>query len=443
MVSKAIRWLAGTSNDATAWDALFKDFNKTHGRGEVGYRQGEPIALKLNLNNSDMTWGNAQNVAPQVLRALLWQLVNQAGVTNQADITVCDPSRIIGQPIWDICQSAFPHVRFVDSSGGNGRIQAQADTNASAAIHFGNPNVWGNGARYPATVFTEATYIINLGLLRGHSLAGLTACAKNWFGATWVNFDTGAFHRGWTPGGPDAMNGLHGFVAVNDFNAGGNWVFTQRPMGSDSPLVDLMGHKDLGGKTLLYLVDGLYATTDQNGGVPFKWQSQPFNQHWSSSLFASQDGVAIDSVCLDFLRAEAGYTNTVKGTVDNYLHEAAQANNPPSGTVYDPERDGTRLPSLGVHEHWNNATDKLYSRNLGKANGIELVSSHPILTIVGNSPGQFGFIVNGPPGETCVVERSSDLRAWVGWMTNTAPFTNFDSTKASSPHRYYRARNLP
>ena len=47
--------------------------------------------------------------------------------------------------------------------------------------------------------------------------------------------------------------------------------------------------------------------------------------------------------------------------------------NPPFGTVYDPERDGTRLTSLGTSEHWNNATDKKYSRNLKTGKGIELV----------------------------------------------------------------------
>jgi hypothetical protein len=30
------------------------------------------------------------------------------------------------------------------------------------------------------------------------------------------------------------------------------------------------------------------------------------------------------------------------------------------------------LRSLGVFEHWNNAAEKKYSRNFGKANGIEL-----------------------------------------------------------------------
>jgi hypothetical protein len=51
------------------------------------------------------------------------------------------------------------------------------------------------------------------------------------------------------------------------------------------------------------------------------------------------------------------------------------ANNPPSGTFYDPERDGISLASLGVHEHWNNSTDKQYSRNLGMDEGIELIQS--------------------------------------------------------------------
>ena len=31
------------------------------------------------------------------------------------------------------------------------------------------------------------------------------------------------------------------------------------------------------------------------------------------------------------------------------------------------------MTSLGVHEHWNNPTDKQYSRNLGTGEGIELV----------------------------------------------------------------------
>jgi hypothetical protein len=58
---------------------------------------------------------------------------------------------------------------------------------------------------------------------------------------------------------------------------------------------------------------------------------------------------------------------------DNYLHEAALADHAPSGTVYAP--DGEPLKSLGVHEHWNDATHKQYSRNLSPTGtGIELVT---------------------------------------------------------------------
>lgn len=91
----------------------------------------------------------------------------------------------------------------------------------------------------------------------------------------------------------------------------------------------------------------------------------------------SQDPVAIDSVGADFLINEPGMTDNNSQLKDNagcenYLHEAALADNPPSGTSYT-DGLGNRLSSLGVHEHWNNAYDKQYSRNLGTGEGIELV----------------------------------------------------------------------
>ena len=59
---------------------------------------------------------------------------------------------------------------------------------------------------------------------------------------------------------------------------------------------------------------------------------------------------------------------------DGKLVPMVMGPNAPSGTVYDPERDGKPVTgSLGVFEHWNNPTDRQYSRNLGKGEGIELV----------------------------------------------------------------------
>ena len=65
-----------------------------------------------------------------------------------------------------------------------------------------------------------------------------------------------------------------------------------------------MGHSHLGGKTLLYVIDGLYPGKHSVERVPRKWELPPFLGRWASSLLASQDPVAIDSVGLDFLRAE-------------------------------------------------------------------------------------------------------------------------------------------
>jgi hypothetical protein len=147
-------------------------------------------------------------------------------------------------------------------------------------------------------------------------------------------------------------------------------------MGSYNCLVDLNGHQQTGGKTLLYMIDGLYTAKNQTATV-IRFAS--FGNDWFSGLLASQDMVAIDSVGLDFLRSEQAVNPVmvdVTGNPDNYLHEAAQANKPPSGTAYDPEGDGTTLESMGVHEHWNNPKDRKYSRNLGTGNGIELVQMH-------------------------------------------------------------------
>jgi hypothetical protein len=90
----------------------------------------------------------------------------------------------------------------------------------------------------------------------------------------------------------------------------------------------------------------------------------------------SQVPVAIDSVGLDFNRNEPRAVGPHgPGHPDNFLHEAAQIGDPPSGTKYDPEQDGSLVTkSLGVHEHWNNEKEKKYSRNLGKKEGIELLA---------------------------------------------------------------------
>ena len=237
-------------------------------------------------------------------------------------------------------------MRFVANTTGNGRIGAVSDP--AHPVHFANPSVSpaNNATAYLPTFVTEATYLIDMALLSAHSMYGVTASGKNWFGSVgWrTNANYWPWNGGWTP------SPLHNFGLRNN------------PMGSYNPIVDLIGHPQLGGKTLLYLVDGLYGS---DNAITTVLRFRSFGNHWTASLFASQDSLAMDSVILDIVRSEPLLANNCSGQgVDNYLHEAAQAADPPSGSFYDPASTGSRLASLGVHEHWNNAVDKQYSRNL-------------------------------------------------------------------------------
>jgi len=358
MMSRAIRALAGEAGDSAAWDALFRHFNRTHGKGGVGYQPGEKIAIKVNFVGFIWRWDSVNpetydlqkrsdymNTSPQVMLALLRQLVNEVGA-EETDIAMGDSLARFANEYYKILHDEFPRVRYLDHEGKFGRT---AMKQSSVPLYWScHPE--GCLQDYVPASFAEADYLINLANLKSHTGAGVTLCAKNHFGSLvrwpvqegYYDLHTSAFARG---------------------------------TGQYRVLVDLMGHAQIGGKTLLSLIDGLYAGRHPIDNAPIKWNSSPFGGDWTSSLFASQDPVAVDSVAFDFLRAEwDDYPH--RSGADDYLHEAAQANSPPSGTFYDPDHSGnvTRLASLGVHEHWNNPNDKQYSRNLGTGNGIELVT---------------------------------------------------------------------
>jgi len=355
MLSTSLRRLAGTTSDAEAWAALFRHYNRTHGRGDAGYRPGQRVAVKLNMNCAKRRPDPAQGFfnTPQLTRALLRQLVKQAGV-RESDIVVYDASRWISDTIFLPIHAEFPGIRFEDREGGEGRFKIRADK--AVALHFGDAGVPDNGKTYLPACVTGATYLINAAVMKGHALAAVTLCAKNHFGSVYrENTGPKDLHLGWNP------SNMHETITTST-----------RGMGTYNPLVDLMGHKDLGGKTILYLIDALYAAPHQNER-PEKWQSPPFDGHWTASVLVSQDPVALESVAVDLFGVEKTVAMRMVGAVDNYLHEAALAHRPPSGARYDPEGDDSRLESLGVHEHWNNAEKRQYSRNLGTGQGIELL----------------------------------------------------------------------
>ena len=345
MFKNSLLQLAGAENIEEAWDKIFNNYNKNIRSISKGYSKGEIIAVKLNLNTHSKydEKSNEINTSPQVVLSLVESLVENTKVTGK-QIVLYDASRPLGDVIYNLVHNKYPNVKFVDNKGGEGREKVEVDKKSE---------IYYQGIEYekvdkiPKTV-TEADYLINIANLKKHSLAGVTFTAKNHFGSIY----SGTYDS-WTP-----MH-LHSGINAN-----------ANKMGSPNPLVNLIGHKNLGQKTLLYIIDGLYGGLNQQSVEPHRWEMPPFENGWSSSLFLSQDPIAIDSVAFDFLKSE---TELLPYT-DNYLHEAAQANNPPSGVDYDPEKDGQTLDSLGVHEHWNNQEEKLYSKNIDSNNdGIELI----------------------------------------------------------------------
>ncbi len=273
MMSQSLRDLTGASTDAAAWDALFRYFNKTHARGDVGYTAGEKIAIKLNLNSCNDHGDNrdAIYITPQLVFALLQQLVAKAGVPAE-NITFYDATRLVPSTIFDRCKNVYSGVNFADWDGGQGRLKVQRAMNA--------PMKWsqdltlepeGGNPTFLPTCVAEATYLINLGQLKGHNLAGVTLNSKNLFGSI-ISYDINNQPNSSAP----RNAGLHPYVCVHsDFHFGGHWDFEKRDMGTYTTLVDLMGHKELGGKTMLFMVDGLYSTPDQSTALKtsHKWKS--------------------------------------------------------------------------------------------------------------------------------------------------------------------------
>lgn len=358
MIEKAVANLTGDKDSRSAWDKIFKYFNREHGRGDVGYQRGEKIYIKVNFVGFILTGGNVNpdtykierridymNTSPQVILAVLKQLVNVVGVKEE-DISVGDGLTYFPNEYYDYLRKEFPKVNYIDGIGKFGRVKIER---SDIPIYWScRPE--NMKTDYVPSVFTKATYLINLANLKAHTGAGITLCAKNHFGSL-----------------------IRAPVANGYYDLHKNTF--AKETGIYRPNVDLMGHSQIGGKTLLYIIDGLYSGKHPIDAVPRRWNSPPFNGGWTASIFVSQDPVAIDSVGLDFLRSEYDDYPQAEFAGD-YLHEAALADNPPSKTFYDPDNPKPikRLQSLGVHEHWNNPQEKKYSRNLGKTEGIELVS---------------------------------------------------------------------
>jgi len=352
---------------ANAWNELFKYFNVNHAKGNVGYTAGEKIVIKLNMTNmgaSGRTLTELMNSTPQLVLAILEELIDSVGVA-QADITIGDPYRGFGDFYWDKCHGKYPDVHYIEGSNSDGREITEL---TGDDVFFTSDIDQPFASRLPQA-YLDAAYLINMPCMKSHNSAGITLAAKNHQGSVIAPSQ-------------NATNQL----MLSDLHYCYPDVPENQVMGMYRHIVDFMAHSKLGGNTLVYIVDAIWSGRNWNGYVD-KWGMPPFNGDYTSSLFISQDPVAIESVGYDFLYNEynnADYRSTYHGGddfpiwvgVDDYILQAADPTTWPSGIDYDPDHADHTSPvgSLGVYEHWNNISDKQYSRNLGTGDGIELVS---------------------------------------------------------------------
>lgn len=384
MFRNAVEKLSGKKSISEAWDVFFKYHNLNKHQTNNGYARGEKIFIKINqgtsrwlltqddkdkgyyypLNFKPTALRHAENfgateTGPYLVLEILRELVNELKV-DQSDIFVGDPMTDIYGHNYDIWHSEFPGVKYLDKfSDKFGRTITAAGT--EDRIFYANKiqkdKVY--------DVIENAEYLINVANFKPHYAAGISLTAKNHFGSQARSTAQHLHNSLITPRGALGSNGGYHKYRVQ---------------------VDLMGSKYLGRNTVLYIVDGLFGGGAIETKVPVRYFMAPFNNDWCNSIFVSEDQVALESVCYDFLRTEwngvnqhnalngqPDYAPSIRG-VDDYLHQAADSSNWPEGVVYDPDNSGKPLSSLGVHEHWNNAQSKQYSRNLGLKKGIELVT---------------------------------------------------------------------
>jgi len=367
MIPAGILSLTGATTEAEGWQKLFTSFNQAQGRGARGYQAGERIAIKINCNNTfpnhnDKNESDA-NAGPIV--ALIRSLVQGAGVP-QSSITVGDPSRGVANHLYNAIHSAFPQVVVVDFLGTEGRSAPNWIENQIPEIAPLRTGL--------AECFVNSPYIINMPLLKGHGGQGITFGAKNFFGATHINID-------WTQSGGHP---------------------------NSDTLKTFMTHRLLGGKVMLWCMDATYPNPNLNGVPPAQgWAEAPFNGGHASSLFMSQDGCAEESVSLDFF-------------YQHYAWEVDGANNEGTPGIAGSQKyiNAAALAGAGVFEHWNNNTDRKYSRNLDPVGGkgIELVyvnAGAPVAptTIPAQIEAESFASMSGVQTETCG-EGGQD----VGWI---------------------------
>ena len=294
MTDQGVVALTGALTVADAWRAIIP-----------AYAAGQKVAIKINLNNAECgSDGQVIDALPQPINSVIRGL-KALGVPEN-DIWVYDvtnawhngemPARLVNR-----ITAPYPNVQFhANQSGCSTAMGYSATERIRFNVPPGRPSI---EDRPICRALTEASYLINMPIMKKHGMAGVTLGFKNHFGSF------------------DHCELVHWSVELG----------TSEYTSSYNALVDIYNNPHFKGKTVLTVGDGLYAARiDNYSEVPSPWPT--FGNKSPNSLFFSTDPVAVDCVMYDFLEAEGG----IPAGSDDYLKLASAS-------------------GLGVFEHWDGA----------------------------------------------------------------------------------------
>ncbi len=287
MLGSAVMALTGEKTEAGAWKALFP-----------GYRPGEMIAVKPNLNDIHKGFRGFVT-SPAVINAVVDGLVVHLGA-RPSDIAVYDLCRAIPDELRSRIKEP---VNFVESKGDTflkrlrykalgAPLLAEADPGAEIKMSSKVTDLEGRPVRcYLPRVITSSRHIINIPIMKSHQFVALSGALKNHYGT--VRFSDGSLSPRY----------LH------------------PPIIEDS-IVDINSHEEIRSKTRLVVMDALFARTRQHGGSPEKWTTLGGGS--PERLFVSRDPVAVDALSRHYLKKEMDARGAVILS-DLYLRRAGEA----------------------------------------------------------------------------------------------------------------------
>lgn len=281
MVDEGLKQLTGQSTVTDAWQTLLPD-----------YSPGKGIAIKVSFNNC-WVCDDSDNIIDGLIEPVnsLVKGMKELSVQEQ-DILVYDTSRCLPDRFRTRC--AYPGVRFFDVDGKCAERSSYDSTDPDAQINFSHANIT---PRKLCDILVNATYLINMPIVKDHMYASVSLGFKNHFGSIDRVNGPGADH-------------LHYYLANPYCNP------------DYSPILDIWANPHIRSKTVLTVGDCLYGSLGNPNLEPTRWST--FGNDAANSMFFATDPVAAECVMWDILDAEPVYHPRPIGC-DSYLQLAANA----------------------------------------------------------------------------------------------------------------------